>query len=293
MRYKITHTTRYTYSEAVPVCQNIVHLKPRDRLYQRLADHRLLIMPAASSVTSRIDYFGNHCSHFSIQESHKTLAVTSTSEVEVTAPAVPQPKDSPTWESVVERVRSDRTTDGLTACQFHFDSPLVARSTELARYAGQSFVPGRSVVEAALDLTARIHDNFEYDPRATTVNTPLTTVLEQRRGVCQDFAHVAIGCLRSLGLPARYVSGYLRTEPPPGQPRLVGADASHAWLSIYCGDLGWLDLDPTNNTSPTANHITVACGRDYSDVCPIKGVFVGGGTHAVSVAVDVVPQEAP
>ncbi|MCA9209436.1 MAG: transglutaminase family protein, partial [Planctomycetales bacterium] len=144
-------------------------------------------------------------------------------------------------------------------------------------------------VEAATDLNARIHTEFAYDPRATTVNTPLEQVLKQRRGVCQDFAHLAIGCLRAMGLPARYVSGYLRTIPPPGQPRLVGADASHAWLSVYCGPLGWVDLDPTNNVIPTTDHLTVAWGRDYSDVCPIQGVFVGGGQHTMTVSVDVEP----
>jgi transglutaminase-like putative cysteine protease len=177
----------------------------------------------------------------------------------------------------------------LEICQFAVDSPHVKARAELAEFAQGSFTPGRPWLEALLDLTRRIFEEFVYDPAATNVSTPLDTVLAMRRGVCQDFAHLQIGCLRSLGLPARYVSGYLQTTPPPGKPRLVGADASHAWLSAWCGAHGWVDVDPTNNVQPSLGHVTVAWGRDYSDVCPIKGVFIGGGDHRMEVSVDVEP----
>jgi transglutaminase-like putative cysteine protease len=180
----------------------------------------------------------------------------------------------------------------LAVRQFVFDSPHVAAGGELAEYARESFMPRRPWLAAALDLLARIHRDFLYDPTATNVTTPLASVMAMRRGVCQDFAHLQIGCLRSLGLPARYVSGYLLTTPPPGQPRLAGADASHAWLAAWCPEFGWVDFDPTNNVVPSLAHVTVAWGRDYSDVCPIKGVFVGGGQHSVAVSVNVEPVEA-
>jgi transglutaminase-like putative cysteine protease len=289
MKYKITHTTRYLYSEAVPVCRNHVHLTPRDGPRQSCREFRLLIDPAPSNAGRRVDYFGNHVNYFSILEAHQSLSVTARSKVEV-GPARPLAAAETTpWENVVQRSRSDVTLTGLEAFQFTFDSPNVMRSESLAAFARDSFTPQRPVLEAALDLTSRIHEQFAYDAHATTIHTPLDEVMAQRRGVCQDFAHVQIGCLRSLGLPARYVSGYLRTEPPPGKPRLVGADASHAWISVYCGDLGWVDLDPTNDALVNSDHIQVALGRDYSDVCPIQGVYVGGGEQTVEVSVDVVP----
>jgi transglutaminase-like putative cysteine protease len=185
----------------------------------------------------------------------------------------------------------DRSPAGLAAYQYAFDSPCVRNSPELADFALPSFTPGRPILAAAADLTRRIHTEFRYDPTATSVNTPPSEVLKTRRGVCQDFAHLAIGCLRSLGLPARYVSGYLLTTPPPGKPRLVGADASHAWFSVYTPDCDWVDYDPTNNIRPSDQHVTLAWGRDYSDVCPIKGVFFGGGQQVVQVSVDVTPLE--
>jgi transglutaminase-like putative cysteine protease len=179
--------------------------------------------------------------------------------------------------------------DLVDVYQFTFDSPLVKASADLAAYAAESFTPRRPIVAAVLDLSRRIHADFLFDPTATTVSTPLPEVLALRRGVCQDFAHLATGCLRSLGLAARYVSGYLLTLPPPGKPRLTGSDASHAWVAIHTGNGGWFDFDPTNDLVPSLEHITLSWGRDYSDVCPIKGVFVGGGQHGLSVHVDVAP----
>ncbi|OYW11667.1 MAG: hypothetical protein B7Z55_19015 [Planctomycetales bacterium 12-60-4] len=180
----------------------------------------------------------------------------------------------------------------LEALQFTFDSPSVTAPAAVGQYAAESFPAGRPILEGVRHLTTRIHEDFKFDPRATTVSTPVVEVFEHRRGVCQDFAHLEIAALRSLGIPARYVSGYLRTIPPPGRPRLVGTDASHAWLSVYCGEAGWIDVDPTNDCIVSTDHITVAWGRDYSDVCPIKGVFVGGGTHQMTVSVDVQPLES-
>ncbi len=236
-----------------------------------------------------MDFFGNRATSFSILEAHHGLSVTATSLVDVSGPTALEETSSPRWEDVRDTLRRDATPGGLASYQFVFDSPRISSSKPLRSFAQESFPPKRPIVEAALDLTARIHEQFAYDPKATSVNTPLEDVFSNRRGVCQDFAHIEIGCLRSLGLASRYVSGYLRTIPPPGKPRLVGADASHAWLSVYCGELGWIDFDPTNNVIPKSDHISVAWGRDYSDVCPIRGAFVGGGQHSMTVSVDVEP----
>ncbi len=291
MKYRITHTTKYTYSEAVPVCHNLVHLKPRDTPAQTCEYYRLLILPDQSKVSERLDYFGNTAAYFAIDQAHHGLSVTATSRVSV---AVAKNADTGTtlaWEEVQNRLRTDRSAEVLDAYQFVFDSPYVERFEALADYVRPSFEAGRPILEGVLELTARIHDDFKYDPRATTVHTPIHEVFEQRHGVCQDFAHLQIGCLRSIGLAARYVSGYLRTEPPEGKPRLVGADASHAWLEVYCGDAGWIGVDPTNNLRAATDHITLAWGRDYNDVCPIQGTIVGGGERKMTVSVDVAPGE--
>jgi transglutaminase-like putative cysteine protease len=289
MKYKVTHITKYGYSEASPVCHNEVRLTPRNDGRQRCLEHRLLVTPEPSDLGTRIDYFGNQLRFFSIQRAHIGMILTASSVVQVSSDPATCPTESPPWESIRDCILSDVRAHGIANCQFLFASPRVKPSDELAEYARQSFPPDRPLVEAAADLTARIHQDFRYDPIATTVDTPLEEVFEQRRGVCQDFAHLEIGCLRSMGLSARYVSGYLRTLPPPGKPRLVGADATHAWASIYCGDAGWIDFDPTNNIIPSTDHITLAWGRDYGDVTPVCGVFTGGGSHTLSVSVDVEP----
>jgi transglutaminase-like putative cysteine protease len=288
MDYKIVHTTEYSYTEAVPVCHNEIHLNPRESPLQKRLVSRLAIVPTPRLIESRLDYFGNDATFFTIDEGHDRLAVTASSRVRVVAPPEP-PHSQATWESVRDRVAADRTSANLGAIQFVLDSPHVETSPALAEYAGASFIAGRPWLEGVLDLMRRIHVDFKYDQTATTVSTPLVEVLSLRRGVCQDFAHLATGFLRSLGLPARYVSGYLVTNPPRGQPRLVGADASHAWLSAYSPDDGWIDVDPTNDQIPSTKHITLAWGRDYSDVAPIKGVVIGGGQHSMKVSVDVVP----
>lgn len=292
MRYKVSHTTSYSYSETVPICHNEVHLTPRDHAHQTCAYSRLLIKPSPATMDRRIDYFGNHVNYFTVQEGHHRLSVTAVSKVEVRPVELPRAADTPPWEQVRDSLRSEPRRELLAASQFAFDSPFVRLLPELAEYAGPSFAPGRSLLEAVLHLTNRINTEFKYDPSATQINTPPLEVLRLRKGVCQDFAHLQIGCLRSMGLAARYVSGYLLTEPPPGQPRLVGADASHAWLSVFFPGLGWLDFDPTNDQIPSTRHVTLAWGRDYGDVCPIRGIFVGGGHHGMHVSVDVVPVES-
>jgi len=289
MLYKITHTTKYAYTDPVSICRNQVRLTPRQLATQKCKSHRLEIKPSPARRERGNDYFGNRVYSFSIHRPHRVLTVTATSRVEVQPAPVPDLEETERWERVREMLQGDRSPAGLADYQFAFDSPLVAHDAELATFARESFPAGRPVLAGARDLTARIHDGFRYDPKATTVHTPLREVLKKRRGVCQDFAHVQIGCLRSLGLAARYISGYLRTEPPPGKPRLVGVDASHAWVSVFCGTAGWIDFDPTNDVIVTSNHVTLAWGRDYSDVCPIQGTFMGGGQHKMTVAVDVHP----
>ena len=288
MRYRVRHTTTYGYSSTVSVCHNELHLCPRQRGHQSCSFHELLVYPEAALVSRSADYFGNPVTFFTLQEPHQALTMTANSVVEVQPVEAPQVDASAAWEDVRDSVRQDRGSEGLEAYQFVFDSPYVETSTELVAYATRSFTPRRPLLAAVRELTERIHTEFTYDPGATAVNTPLNDVMRHRRGVCQDFAHLQIGCLRALGLAVRYVSGYLVTQPS-GYSRLIGAEASHAWLSVYCPGHGWVDVDPTNNLWPSDGHVTVAVGRDYGDVCPIKGVFLGGGDHTMDVAVDVIP----
>jgi transglutaminase-like putative cysteine protease len=291
VKYKISHTTTYEYTAPVPVCQNITHLVPRNNARQHCSYYRLLVKPLPTVINRCVDYFGNPEQEFSIHETHRSLQITAVSKVEVRPRPLPDPEQSPAWETVRDQVAASRTPADLDAYQFCFDSPQVHHVSELAGYARESFTPARPILEAARDLNRRIHEGFAYDPTVTDVDTALHEVFRNRRGVCQDLAHVAIGCLRSMGLPARYVSGYLRTIPPEGEPRLVGADASHAWVSVYDGEMGWMDFDPTNDLVPYDEHITLAWGRDYGDVAPVRGVFVGGGKHRIHFSVDVAPAE--
>jgi transglutaminase-like putative cysteine protease len=289
MKYKVTHTTIYDYSDAVPICHNEIRLWPRDHRRQTCLQHRLRIRPEPAHTDHRTDYFGNHAGQFAIELPHNRLTVTAVSQVQVLPPDVPAPSSTPPWEDIRDRFAIGQPPWWLEARQFVLDSPYVHASKALRDLAEPSFPAGRPWLEAILDLTRRIYTEFKYDSTATNVNTSLDTVLRIRRGVCQDFAHLQIGCLRSMGLPARYVSGYLLTQPPPGQQRLVGADASHAWVAAFSPESGWIDFDPTNNVIPGTGHVTLAWGRDYGDVCPIKGVLVGGGQHRMRVAVDVAP----
>ena len=289
MRYNITHITRYEYIDAATLSYNLVRLRPRDHGMQKCRLHDLQIAPTPAVNTGRLDYFGNYAVWFSLQEPHTELTVTARSEVQVDLVLQPDTAQGPPWEQVRQTLLTAANPQTLSARQFCFDSPYIFRNKELADYAGASFPAGQPLLQCVLDLTQRIHREFEFVPGSTTVGTPVLDVLHNRRGVCQDFAHLQIACLRSLGLAARYVSGYLATTPPPGQPRLVGADASHAWLSVYEPDFGWIDFDPTNGIMPSDSHITVAWARDYDDLAPVKGIMVGGQRQRLKVSVDVAP----
>jgi len=287
MKLRITHRTTYRYGDAVTTSHHEASVSPRDREHQRVQNHELEVTPQPEARRRRFDYFGNRTLSFSLSEPHRGLEVLARSVVELTPPPTPGLDASPAWEQVSERVRSDRHRDILDACSMTFDSPRVPASDELRAYALPSFAEGRPLLRAVRELTSRIRADFRYDDSATDISTPVAQVLQDKRGVCQDFAHVAIGCLRALGLPARYVSGYLLTRPPPGRPKLVGADASHAWFATFVPGQGWIDFDPTNDLIPGDEHVTVAFGRDYDDVTPVRGVILGGGQHEVSVSVDV------
>jgi len=289
--FEITHTTLYRYTAPVAVSHNLLRLAPRHLPCQHALSHALEISPLPASTHLRTDYFGNEVMFASIAEPHHELRVTARNRVALAPSPIPDPSETLPWETVGVICRSDHSQNVMEAAEFTFASPHIPVSSPYAAYAEPSFVPQRPLLEAVMDLTARIHRDFAFDPTATTIATPLDTVLQLRRGVCQDFAHFEIACLRALGLPARYVSGYLETLPAPGQAKLVGVDASHAWISIFCPGIGWIDVDPTNNLLPSMQHITVAWGRDYADVCPIRGVVSGGGeAPSLEVSVDVLAQ---
>ena len=250
--------------------------------------HSLLIEPAPSSNVERKDYFGNGTAILTIDDEHSELVIHARSTVEVHAPELPMLALSTPWEQVTAKaLRSNGELD-IGVLQFVSASRHTRVVAEAVEYARPSFAPGRPILEAAFDLTRRIYKEFKFDSTATDISTPVAHVLQERRGVCQDFAHLAITCFRGLGLPARYVSGYLLTLPPPGMEKLQGADASHAWLSVWAPEVGWVDFDPTNGVIPTEEHVTVAYGRDYDDVSPISGVLLGGSRQGMIVAVDVV-----
>lgn len=289
MKYLVQHTTAYRYSEPASLGHSEARLTPRTFARQRCLSSRITVQPQTAAWAEWDDYFGNRVSYFTVEQEHAELTIAACSEVEVAEPQYPAADRTLPWEQVRTELASPRSFESINAAQFLFDSPHVRQEPWVAEYAAPSFPPGRPLLEAVLDLTARIHREFRYTPASTTVSTPIREVFEQRRGVCQDFAHLQIACLRSLGLAARYVSGYLLTDPPPGVPKLIGADASHAWLSVYCPAAGWLDVDPTNNQLPALRHVTLAWGREYHDVCPVKGVVLGSGQHLMRVAVDVAP----
>ena len=290
MQYKIKHTTTYTYSTPVSVCHNLVMLTPREDARLQVHYHRLDTHPAPQFAARRTDAFGNHVHAFSIEEIHKQLTVTAINRVTVLPAELADDVTGPPWHEIVDSVHAETDAAWLDAARFVFDSPRIRRSQQFAEYASESFADGRPIVTGLLDLTTRIHHDFRYDKHTTDVGTATEDAFRLRSGVCQDFAHVQIACLRSLGIPARYVSGYLRTVPPAGRPRLIGADQSHAWLAAYCGpDVGWIDIDPTNDCLCSTDHIPIAFGRDYNDVVPLRGVFLGGGEHQLKVSVDVCP----
>ena len=289
MRYQVTHTTTYQYSEPASLSQNELCLLPRQTGLQKVQRSHLNVRPKPEYLEHRTDFFGNRLSMFMVQQPHNDLVMTVMSDLETAYPVTPQPDQTLPWEDVVRRLKQHATPEDLDAYQFVFASPLAHILSEAGAYAHPFFPAGRPVLAGAMELMGRIFTEFEYDTAATTVDTSVAQVMAQHKGVCQDFTHLMLSCLRSLGLAARYVSGYLETKPPPGKPKLVGADASHAWVSVYIPEAGWVDLDPTNNMIPGENHVTIAWGRDYGDVTPVKGVVMGGGTHTLSVEVDVMP----
>jgi len=289
MKYRVTHTTEFLYEARVGLCYNEARLMPRELPHQKVFSSALRIDPQPYDYYERLDYFGNRTVYFSIQQAHDQMVVTATSDVETTESSIPEEAGALTWEAAREHLQRDRSAESIDASQFILDSLNIMVSDSLLDYARPSFAPGRPLLDAVHDLMRRIFHEFKYDPEFSTLATPLKEVMEHRSGVCQDFAHLAIGCLRSMGLAARYVSGYLETEPPPGKERLVGADASHAWFAVYLPGAGWLDFDPTNNQLPGIRHVTLAWGRDFADVTPLKGVAFGSGKHELKVAVDVLP----
>ena len=284
-RYRLRHLTSYVYTAPVTVSHNVAHLHPRsDGQHQVVSGFHLDVVPHPAQVETRQDSWGNRIDAFVIQEPHTALEVTAGCTVTVDPRLPPSPGSTPRW--------SDMTSGQLPleVAEFRYDSPLIPCAPALRAFAHDIIAHDATILEAGLALNQAVFRRFVYDPRATTVETPVLKALDLRRGVCQDFAGVLIGCLRSLGLPARYVSGYLETSPPPGQQRMIGADASHAWAQLWCGDqAGWIDLDPTNDCIPAERHITLARGRDFGDVSPLKGMVLGGGSADVRVAVDVIP----
>ncbi len=289
MDYQLVHKTVYQYSEPVTVSHHSARMEPVRDGRQDYSDFTLRIQPEPDVCTTRRDYFGNTVTVFGIRELHRTLEVEAVSRVTVREITPPVPNLSPVWSEVARRFRDPVSPQDTRPYEFCLDSAMVRTAPEFARWARESFDAGTPLLAGVSSIVSRLFTEFEFDPVATDVATPLEDVWNERRGVCQDFAHVALACLRSLSLPARYVSGYLRTVPPPGQKRMQGADASHAWISVFCPLNGWVDFDPTNNLMPSDGHITVATGRDYSDVSPLSGILTGGGEHTVEVAVDVIP----
>ena len=295
MLLRVLHETSFAYQPPVRTAQHMAHLKPIHNGQQQLLSHTLTIVPEPAQRSEAVDVYGNTRAFFGLQTAHGKLRVLADSLVSTSAPR--KHECGLSWEDVREAMRYHRGFQYDAASEFVFASPYVPRHEDFVAYAQDGFEKGRPMLEAVHGLMSRIHADFEYETTATDVNTPALEALALRKGVCQDLAHVMLGALRSLGLPARYVSGYLLTEPPPGQARLVGSDASHAWVSVYlpeAGPLGgaWADFDPTNDRTPGEDYVTLAIGRDYSDVSPVRGVIHGGSNHRLRVAVTVAPVEA-
>ena len=289
MRYRIKHITEYVYADRVSHCYNLANLIPRTTLRQTCIKSDVKVSPSTSATSIREDYFGNKAYHFEIQQPHKKLTITATSEVETGAQHGEFELDlGVTCEEALHMLKTSSEAETLMAREFILDSPSIRASEMLRDYAEPLFEKGRPLLSAVKALTSKIYEEFTYCPESTTVATPLTEVLEKKRGVCQDFAHLQIGCLRALGFPAKYISGYIETLPPPGQEKLVGTDASHAWISVYSPREGWFEFDPTNNCLAHEQHIITAWGRDYFDVTPLKGTIFGGGKDPkLTVSVDV------
>jgi transglutaminase-like putative cysteine protease len=289
-RYRVRHITRYKYAERVTRCYNLAHVVPRNTHRQRCIQSTVSVSPTPARSLKRTNYFENTAFHFEIQKPHTELVITADSEVQLEERNHDPRLDlGETYRSVLDFLATTLNPDTIDARQYLLSSTMVDISEpRLLEYARPSFDPDSSLKSCVSDLTARIHKEFAYSPNSTTVATPLADVLEQKRGVCQDFAHLQIGCLRAMGIPARYVSGYIETLPKPGEKKLVGADATHAWIAYYCPEEGWVEFDPTNNKQANSQHIVTAFGRDYFDVTPVRGVIFGGGRAPIlEVSVDV------
>lgn len=293
MRYRVTHHTTYTYDEDVTDSLGVTYLVPRELPWQRVGTaeepYRVEVTPEPDDLSAEVDYLGNHITYFQVVTPHRELVVTGRGEVDVVAPVVDEDRLARPWEDF-RPLENPRAPGAWRATDLALASPAVPMHPGARKYAAQSLRPGRPIGEAATELMSRIHADFEYDSTATTVTSTVPEILQRRAGVCQDFAHFTLAGLRAHGIAARYVSGYLATEPPPGKKRVVGADASHAWLAVWLGDDEWLALDPTNDQWQNDRYVTLAWGRDYGDVPPVKGViFTEATTSSLAVSVDVAP----
>jgi len=294
LRYHVLHDTAYHYDRPVGESRQLVRLTPRSLAWQRCLAHRIEVQPEPGRIEEFVDGFGNPVSSLHLEAYHDQLLIRAESWIELLPREIQCPTDSPAWEAVRQilayRAKHRYAADALEATRFKFESTHVRVKREFAQYTLEVFDPGRPLLDGVTALMERIHEEFIFDPEATDVSTAVTEVFASKRGVCQDFSHLMISCLRSIGLAARYVSGYLLTRPPPGKPRLVGADATHAWVSVFCPQQGWVDFDPTNNLQPNLEHLTVGWGRDFADVSPLRGVILGGGEHEPEISVTVVPE---
>ncbi|MBV8576392.1 MAG: transglutaminase family protein [Acetobacteraceae bacterium] len=288
----IRHLTRYDYSRHVDLGAHTAHLRPRSLPWQRVLSSGLSVTPEPGRVVERLDHFGNCVAWLFLDMPHPVFEVLAESRVDVRFPDPPRAADTPPWEEVAAMALAGAPDHAWQAGEFTFESPMIPASPEAGAYVASSFPPGRPVLEGLLELIGRIRTEFAFRAGATTLHTPISTVLARREGVCQDFTHLMIAGLRALGIPARYVSGYVRTYPPPGGTRRLGADQSHAWVGAWLGPVhGWIDLDPTNNLIVRDEHVVLAWGRDYSDISPLSGIILGGGRHGLSVSVDIEAEE--
>jgi transglutaminase-like putative cysteine protease len=291
MRFKLSHTTSYSYDEQVDLASHMLHLSPRSLPWQHVSGVAIHCNPVPARTAKAVDHFGNIVEWIFIEEPHDRLEVTAVSEIDVVFPVAPEPDATPPWEQVAAEAAAGGPR-AWQAAEFTFAGPLVANDQGAGPYAAESFPAGRPILAGLIELNARIKRDFAFKPFSTTITTSVARVMAQRAGVCQDFAHLMIAGLRSLGLPARYTSGYIRTYPLPGQPRRVGADVSHAWVGAWLGSaLGWVDLDPTNNLIVRDEHVVLGWGREFSDVSPLRGIILGGGPHGLDVSVDLEPIE--
>lgn len=291
MRFKLRHITAYRYAEQVDLASHMLHLSPRALPWQQVRDLRILCEPRPARTSRATDHFGNEVHSIFIDEPHEALKVTAESEVEVVFPPTPAPEETPPWETVVAQARAGGPR-AWHATEFTFAGPMVSTDQGAGPYVAASFPPGRPILAGLIDVNARIKRDFAFRPLSTTITTSVARVMAQRAGVCQDFAHLMIAGLRTLGIPARYTSGYIRTYPRPGEKRRVGADVSHAWVGAWLGEAhGWVDLDPTNNLVVAEEHVVLGWGREFGDVSPLRGIILGGGNHGLTVSVDLEPLE--